>query len=65
MDAKRNRRMKVYEMSGYQYKLTPTIILKGQWLGQFRFNAGDNIDIHCEDEKLTVTKVTDDRVKEN
>lgn len=27
------RSMKVHEQSGYNYKATPTIILKGQWLG--------------------------------
>ena len=26
------RSMKVHEQSGYNYKATPTIILKGQWL---------------------------------
>ena len=58
MNVKRNRNMKVYEMSGHNYKPTPTIVLKGQWLSQFGFNAGDNIDVRCEDGKLTVTKVT-------
>ena len=55
MSIKHNRNMKVYEMSGYNYKPTPTIVLKGQWLSQFGFNAGDNIDVRCEDGKLTVT----------
>lgn len=29
------RSMKVHEQSGYNYKATPTIILKGQWLNCF------------------------------
>ena len=29
---KARRSVKVYEQSGYQYKATPTIMLKGQWL---------------------------------
>lgn len=29
---KERRNMKVYGMSGYNYKPTPTIMLKGQWL---------------------------------
>ncbi len=64
MSIKHNRNMKVYEMSGYNYKPTPTIVLKGQWLSQFGFNAGDNIDVRCEDGKLTVTKVTGSDSKE-
>ena len=29
---KERRNMKIYGMSGYNYKSTPTIMLKGQWL---------------------------------
>ena len=32
MAFKKIRNMKVYEQSSYQYKATPTIMLKGQWL---------------------------------
>ena len=64
MNIKCNRNMKVYEMSGYNYKPTPTIVLKGQWLSQFGFSAGDNINVQCEDGRLTVTKVTGDDNKE-
>ena len=31
------RSMKVHEQSGYNYKATPTIILKGQWLKEMGF----------------------------
>ena len=31
MAFKKIRNMKVYEQSGYHYKSTPTIMLKGQW----------------------------------
>ena len=31
MAYKKYREMKVYEASGYQYKRTPSIVLKGQW----------------------------------
>ena len=64
MNVKQNRSMKVYETSGYHYKPTPTIMLKGQWLSQFGFAAGDNIHIHCEDGKLTITRITDDLTTE-
>ena len=35
--------MKVHEQSGYNYKATPTIILKGQWLKEMGFEIGDYI----------------------
>ena len=57
MASKNVRRMKVYDQSGYQYKDTPTIMLKGQWLKEFGFCQGTQIEVHCEDGKLTITKV--------
>lgn len=32
MAIKKFRNMKVYEQAGYNYKSTPIIMLKGQWL---------------------------------
>lgn len=32
MAMKKSRMMKIYGQSGYRYKATPTIMLKGQWL---------------------------------
>ena len=46
------RSMKVHEQSGYNYKATPTIILKGQWLKEMGFEIGDYITVSCEDGKL-------------
>lgn len=43
MDEKRTRKLKVYAQSGYNYKDTPTIILKGKWLEKAGFNIGDEI----------------------
>ncbi len=40
MAFKKFRKMKVYDSSGYNYKSTPSIILKGDWLKDnesFRF----------------------------
>ena len=37
--------MKIYGMSGYNYKSTPTIMLKGQWLKELGF----------ENDKLVIT----------
>ena len=55
MAFKKIRNMKVYEQSGYQYKATPTIMLKGQWLREAGFNIGDSITVTCEDGKLVIT----------
>ena len=49
------RSMKVHEQSGYNYKATPTIILKGQWLKEMGFEIGDYITVSCEDGKLIIT----------
>ncbi len=56
MAVKEYRKMKVYEQSGYRYKSTPTIMLKGQWLKELGFESGDKIQVKCEEEKLIITK---------
>lgn len=48
--------MKVYGQSGYQYKPTPTITLKGAWLEDWGFTIDTPIIIQCEDGKLVITK---------
>lgn len=55
MAFKKFRNMKVCEQSGYKYKATPTIILKGQWLKDAGFDIGDSIIVTCEDGKLIIT----------
>ena len=55
MAFKKNRNMKVYEQSGYNYKSTPTIMLKGQWLKEAGFDCGTSITVTCEDGKLIIT----------
>ena len=55
MAFKKFRNMKVYEQSGYNYKSTPTIMLKGQWLKEAGFNVGDSITVTCENGKLIIT----------
>ena len=39
----------------YNYKATPTIILKGQWLQAMGFEIGDYISVSCEDGNLIIT----------
>ena len=55
MKNQKNRSMKVHAQSGYNYKATPTIILKGQWLREMGFEIGDYISVSCEDGKLIIT----------
>lgn len=56
MKFKEYRNMKVYEQSGYRYKSTPTIMLKGQWLRDLGFDAGTQITVRCEGGRLTITR---------
>ena len=59
MAYKEYREMKVYEASGYQYKRTPSIVLKGQWLSELGFDIGDQIEVKCEDGRLIITKANE------
>lgn len=56
MVKKEYRNMKVYEQSGYRYKSTPAIMLKGQWLRDLGFEENTPIVVHCEGGKLTITR---------
>ena len=51
----KNRSIKVVSQSGYNYKATPTITLKGQWLKKLGFDIGDYVSISCENGKLVIT----------
>ena len=51
---KAERNLTVYEMSGYRYKPTPTIMLKGQWLSDLGFEAGNRIKVCCEEGRITI-----------
>lgn len=55
MQNQKNRSMKVHSQSGRNYKATPTIILKGQWLQEMGFEIGDYISVSCENGKLIIT----------
>lgn len=55
MKNQKNRSMKVHSQSGRNYKATPTIILKGQWLQEMGFEIGDYISVSCENGKLIIT----------
>ena len=56
MAFKKNRNMKVHGKSGYRYKATPTIMLKGEWLKELGFEIGDYVSVSCENGKLVITQ---------
>lgn len=55
MAFKRLKNMKVYDQSGYNYKSTPAIMLKGQWLKDLGFEQGQYISVVCENGQLVIT----------
>ena len=53
---KKERQMKVYAQSGYRYKETAMIILKGDWLKECGFERGTPIRVECQGGRLVITK---------
>ena len=45
MMKKTTRKLKVYSQSGYRYRNTPTIMLKGQWLKELGFDSDTHISV--------------------
>lgn len=55
----KKRSVKVYGQSGYKYRETPTIMLKGLWLKEAGFEVGDYISVTCENGKIIITQDTE------
>ena len=55
MTKKNRRSMKVVAQSGYKYRETPTITLKGLWLKEIGFDIGNYVSVSCEDGKIIIT----------
>lgn len=55
----KKRSIKVISQIGHNYKATPTIMLKGQWLKELGFDIGDYVSITCENGKLVITPDTE------
>lgn len=53
---KRERKLKVYSQSGYKYKDTATIVLKGDWLKACGFEPGTPINVECQGGRLIVSR---------
>lgn len=60
------RKLKIYEQTqGTSYTPVPTIIIKGLWLKECGFNAGEYVDVEVEDGKrIILTKVAPPAPKE-
>jgi len=50
--------LKVYGMSGYNYKDTPTIVMKDKWLEEFGFKVGQYYNVDCQNGKISITTKT-------
>lgn len=55
----KKRSVKVYGQSGYKYRETPAIMLKGLWLKEASFDVGDYISVTCENDKIIITQDTE------
>ena len=55
---KEYRRMTVMEATDYSRQPTPMLRIRGLWLQELGFVAGDSVLVHCEDGKIIVTKET-------
>ena len=49
------RSLKVLEQGGFQRRATPTVMLKGKWLEELGFEIGCQVQVHCENGRLTIT----------
>lgn len=52
---KEKRKLKVCEQSGYRYKPTPALVLKGAWLEEWGFASNMSVSIQCEEGRLVIT----------
>ncbi len=56
MAYKKYRKLTVTELSGYKYKPTSAIRIRGIWLSELGFEMGDKVAVECKGEKLIITK---------
>lgn len=54
MEQNNIRKLTVCESSGYNYKPTSTIVLKGKWLEKYGFTAGTKVEVQCQDGRLII-----------
>jgi len=51
-------------MGGGNYTQVPTLLLKGKWLEEVGFKAGEYVEVNVENEVITIKKTTPPEVKE-
>ena len=56
---KESRKLTVYGKTKQFNQTVPQIRFEGQWLEALGFLAGDKIQLDCEDNKITITKLQD------
>lgn len=57
---KNQRQLKVHERKNSKWdESIPEILLKGKWLSQYGFAAGEYVDVVCEEGKITITPQVD------
>ena len=52
---KDKRTLKVCEQSGYRYKPTPALMLKGAWLEEWGFTTNMSVTVQCEEGRVVIT----------
>ena len=54
------RKLKIYDqsMGGGNYTHVPTLLLKGKWMEEVGFKAGEYVEVNIENEVITITKTT-------
>ena len=54
---KDKRILTVHESSGHNYKATPAIVMKGQWLKDYGFDVGIKYNVVCKKGKIVITTI--------
>lgn len=56
---KHSRKLTVYGKTKQFNQTVPQIRFEGQWLNALGFSAGDKIQLDCEENRITITKLSD------
>ena len=54
----------MYGKTTQSYQTIPQIRFEGQWLKALGFSAGDKIRLECEENRITITKLSDESGKQ-
>ena len=55
-----SRKLKVYGATKQFSQTVPQIRFEGQWLEALGFCVGDRLQVDCEENRITITKLSDD-----